>query len=148
MTQSCLTLCNLMDCSPPSSSVRGILQARIMEWVAICFSRGSSWPRDWIWVSCIAGRFFTVWDTRVACNRNDFLLFMELYLYHVNSSYHGSSLCGGCLGWGEVIMLESVETLNWKMSLLEFQSILGIPQRFLFKKVFCSHYKIYWNVWI
>ena len=53
-----------MDCSPPGSSVHEILQARILEWVAIPFSRGSSWPRDQIWVSCIAGRFFTIWATR------------------------------------------------------------------------------------
>ena len=44
--QSCLTLCNAMDCSPPGSSVHGILQARILEWVAISFSRGSSRPRQ------------------------------------------------------------------------------------------------------
>ena len=43
---SCLTVCNLMDCSPPGSSVHGILQARILEWVAIFFSRGSCQPRD------------------------------------------------------------------------------------------------------
>ena len=54
VTQSCPTLCNSMDCSPPGSSVHGILQARTLEWVAIPFSRGYSWPRDWIWVSCIA----------------------------------------------------------------------------------------------
>ena len=53
-----------MDCSPPGSSVHRILQAKILEWVAISSSRGSSWPRDWTWVSCIAGRFFTVWATR------------------------------------------------------------------------------------
>ena len=46
VAQSCLTLCNSMDYSPPSSSVHGILQARILEWVAISFSRGSSQPRD------------------------------------------------------------------------------------------------------
>ena len=46
-------LCNPMDCSPPGSSVHGISQARILEWVAISFSRGSSWPRDQICVSCI-----------------------------------------------------------------------------------------------
>ena len=44
VTQSCMTLCDLMDCSPPDSSVRGILQSRILEWVAIPFSRGSSQP--------------------------------------------------------------------------------------------------------
>ena len=58
--QSCLTLCHSMDCSPPGSSVHGILQAKILEWVAMPFSRGSSRPRDQIQVSCIVGRVFTV----------------------------------------------------------------------------------------
>ena len=48
-----LSLCNLMDCNPPGSSVHGIFQARIVEWVAISFSRGCSWPRDQTYVSCI-----------------------------------------------------------------------------------------------
>ena len=61
--QSCLILCNPMDCSPSGSSVHGILQARILKWVAIPFSRGSSQPRDWTQVSCIAGRFSTVWTS-------------------------------------------------------------------------------------
>ena len=51
-------LCNPMDYSLPSSAVHGILQARILECVAIPFSRGSSWPRDQTWVFCTAGRFF------------------------------------------------------------------------------------------
>ena len=58
--QSCLTLCDSLDYSLPGSSVHGILQARILEWVAIPFSRGSSRPRDRTRVSCIACRFFTV----------------------------------------------------------------------------------------
>ena len=49
----CLTLCDLMDCSPPGSSVHGISQAKILEWVAISISRGSSWPRDRTHVFCI-----------------------------------------------------------------------------------------------
>jgi len=64
VTQSCLTLCNPMDYSPPGSSVHGILQARILEWVAIPFSRGSSWCRDQTQVSCTAGGFFTTWATK------------------------------------------------------------------------------------
>ena len=56
--QSCLTVCNPMNHSLPGSSVHGILQSRILEWVAMPFSRGSSGPRDWIQVSHIAGRFF------------------------------------------------------------------------------------------
>ena len=54
-----------MDCGLPVSSVHGILHARILEWVAIPFSRGSSQPRDKIQVSLIAGGFFTVWATRI-----------------------------------------------------------------------------------
>ena len=54
-----LTLCNPMDCSPPGSSVHGISQARILGWVVISYSRWSSQLRDWIYVSCIAGSFFT-----------------------------------------------------------------------------------------
>ena len=66
VTQSCLALCEPMDSSPPGSSVRGILQERILEWDAISFSRESSWPRDLIQASCIAGGLFTVWTTREA----------------------------------------------------------------------------------
>ena len=66
VAQSCLTLCNPMDCSLPGSSVRGIFQARILEWVAISFSRRSSQPRDRTQVSCISGAFFTIWTTREA----------------------------------------------------------------------------------
>ena len=58
VTQSGLSLCSPMDCSPPGSSVRGILQARILEWVSMPSSRGSSRPRDRTQVSCIAGGFF------------------------------------------------------------------------------------------
>ena len=58
-TKLCLTLCDPVDCSPPGSSVHGILQTRILERVAISFSRGSSQPRDQTRVSCTAGRFFT-----------------------------------------------------------------------------------------
>ena len=53
-----------MDCSLPGSSVHGIFQARILEWVSISFSRGSSQPRDWTQVSRIVGRCFTVWESR------------------------------------------------------------------------------------
>ena len=60
--QACPTLCDPLDCSS-LGFVHGILQAGILEWVAISFSRGSSWPRDWNRVSCIIGRFFTGWAT-------------------------------------------------------------------------------------
>ena len=66
LAQSCLILCDSMDCSPPGSSLHGILQARVLEWVAISFSKGSSWPRDRTPVSHIPGRRFNLWATREA----------------------------------------------------------------------------------
>ena len=75
--QWCPTLCDPMDCSPPGSSVHGILQARTLEWVTMPFSRGSSPPRDWTLVSRTAGGFFTVSATREA-------LGVEELLYSLN----------------------------------------------------------------
>ena len=60
VTQSCSTLCDPMDCSLPGSSVHGIFQAIVLEWIAISFSKGSSQPRDQTWVSRIVDRRFTV----------------------------------------------------------------------------------------
>ena len=71
VSQSCLTLCDPMDCSPPVSSVYGILQARILEWVAISFYRGSSQPRDRTQVSLTAGRRFNLWATKEALVINE-----------------------------------------------------------------------------
>ena len=59
VTQSCRTLCNPMDCSSTGSSVPWILKTRILEGVAIPFSRGSSQPKDWTYISCISRQFFT-----------------------------------------------------------------------------------------
>ena len=66
VAQLYVTFCDFMDCSPPSSSVYGTVQARILEWVATSFSRGSSWSRDQTCISCIAGEFFHCWATREA----------------------------------------------------------------------------------
>ena len=63
---SCPSLFDPMDYGLVGSSIHGILQARILEWAAISFSRGSSQSRDWTVVSCIAGRFLTVWAPREA----------------------------------------------------------------------------------
>ena len=68
VAQSCQTPCDPMGWTPPDSSVHGIFQARILEWVAVSFSRRSSRPKDWTWifyVSCryVAGRFFTTSTT-------------------------------------------------------------------------------------
>ena len=66
VAQSCQALWDPIDCSRPDSSVHGIFQARLTEWVTIPFSRGSCQPSDWTQTSHIAGRFFTIWATREA----------------------------------------------------------------------------------
>ena len=84
VSRSVVPLCNPMDCSPPGSSVHEILQERTPQWVAISFSRGSSWPRDRTWVSHIVGRFYTLWATREAP-----LLFSVIL-----TTYHTGQFCG------------------------------------------------------
>ena len=81
VAQSCLSLCDPMDCSPPCSSVHGILQARILEKVAMPSSRGSS--QDQTMVSCIAGGFFMVWATREACMRSWFKGYVRFQAYNI-----------------------------------------------------------------
>ena len=86
-----------MDCSPPRSSVHGILQARILEWVAMFSSRGSSGPRDQTGISCIAGRLFTTEPPGKAVLR--WILFSHYFLSHTRLCFPGpySSLWLGLL---------------------------------------------------
>ena len=83
-TQSCLTLCDPRDCS---SSVHGILQARLLEWILIPCSRASSPPRDWTWISCTEGRFFIIWATRDIYSYHNKVFFLlnvlELLVWHL-----------------------------------------------------------------
>ena len=76
-TKSCLTLCDPMDCSPPGSSVHGILQAGILEWVAIPLSWVSSRPRDRTHVSYLAGRFFTTKPP----GRHPTMLYLKVFFF-------------------------------------------------------------------
>ena len=92
VTQSCPTLCDPMDCSPVGSSVHGILQARVLEWVAVPFSRESSRPRDQTHVSLIAGGFFTVWATREAHRLERRWLNVKCFPLTVKPGGPGSSL--------------------------------------------------------
>ena len=86
VAQLCPTLYDPMEYRPPGSSVYGILQARILEWVASSFSRGSSWPRDPTQVSCIAGRFFTIWAKAPGYLEEDLnLLLYPSYLAQVRN---------------------------------------------------------------
>ena len=87
VAQLCPTLCYPMDCSPTGPSVQGIFQARLLEWIAISFSRGSSKPRDRTWVSCIAGTLFTVWATRKAQSRILKYAFFHTVHFHSNLRY-------------------------------------------------------------
>ena len=79
--------CNTMDSSPPGSSVHEILQARIVEWVVISFSRVSSRPRTQTWVSCIAGRFFANWATRECPCLNSRIYFLIVFIYRMSYIY-------------------------------------------------------------
>ena len=91
VAQSCPTLCNPMDCSLPGSSVHGLLQARILVWVAMPFSRWSSLPRGIIWTSCIADRFFTTWAMREAqCHSSPL---QDRVVHPSSSSSSTSGLC-------------------------------------------------------
>ena len=109
VTQSCPTLCDPVDCSSPGSSIHGILQVRILEWVAISFSRGSSQPRDWTWVPRIAGRHFNLWATREAKGstwmqsqkwQNDLCTFPRKTIqYHRNPSLCPNQWCWRSWSW-------------------------------------------------
>ena len=106
VAQSCPTLCDPMGCSLPGSSVRGIIQARVLEWVAVSFSRRSSQSRDRTWVSRVAGRRFTIWATkycqtlfRSVCTNSDLPLGM-----------HESSMCSMVLILPD---MESGSQLSW-----------------------------------
>ena len=98
VAQSCPTLCDPMGCSQPGSSVHGILQARIMEWIATPFSRGSSRPRDRTRVSSIADRFFPVRATRPVLKPGQgrlhalFLYSLHIKCYYVPNTFTAPSL--------------------------------------------------------
>ena len=92
VTQACLTLCDTM----PGWSVHGILQATILERVAIPFSRGSSRPRDWTWFSHIDGRFFTLWATKEAHKRSVVLVKWVsewMKLFYIIISHSVNKIC-------------------------------------------------------
>ena len=95
VAQLCPTFYNLIDYSLPCSSVHGIFQARI--WVTIPFSRGSPQPWDWIRVSCIAGRFFTIWATRETPNIKEYNSdFQKTHSFtHITLSWVSGKVCLG-----------------------------------------------------
>ena len=114
VAQSCLTLCNPMDFSPPGSSIHGILQARVLEWVAISFSRGSSQPRDRTQVSHIVGRHFTIWATKIShiCVINSPLDCKEIQSVHPKGN-HSWTFTGRTDAEAETPVLYLPEAKNW-----------------------------------
>ena len=115
--ESCLTLLHPMDCSLPDSSVHGILQARILEWVAIPFSRRFSWSRDQTQVSCTAGRFFTVWSTGLSTPNSTARASIQIHLSLRESGYAWSWLDLGKSS--EKVMAPHSSTLAWKIPWIE-----------------------------
>ena len=110
VTQSCLTLCDPMDCSPPGSSLHGILQARVLESVAISFSRGSSRPRDRTQVSHIPGRRFNLWALRILGSLNS-TTFLQKIFY---SKYTMKNMCSGASRVSEKLMKWSPLRIKWR----------------------------------
>ena len=116
-----------MDCSLPGSSVHGIFQAAVLEWVAVSFSRGSSQPWDWTQVSCVAGRHFTVWATKEAQTLKKLTLvqifntvkfwFCFLPIY-INLKH--------CIYIGAAFEVKAI-CVNWDLHILFIQNSLEVP---------------------
>ena len=114
VAQSCPTLCDPMDCILPGSSIDGIFQAKILEWVAISFSRRSSWPRDWTQVSHIVGRRSPVWGTREYKDEEEHQksVFLKVVVLVQKLLYNG---------FDETVFLLSVPTMLVSLALVLLQ---------------------------
>ena len=136
ITQLCPTLCNPMDCILPGSSLHGILQARILEWVSISFSRGPSQPRDWTCISCIGRQILCHWSHLGSMTNHKYLLNKQisewkiielhfwLYFSSVNSvqqiSFNKSSLTFSYYSWLPTCFCISILNLSGFSSLILF----------------------------
>ena len=114
LAQSCRTLCDPVEGSVPGSAVHGIFLARILEWVAISFSRGSSQPRDWTQVSCIADRCFTVWATPLIYDFHGIMVFARPSGYSFSAFKEPiPSTSSFSIGSHELHCSLSLHTLPW-----------------------------------
>ena len=99
------TFCDTMECSQSGCSVHGISQARILEWVPISFSRGSSQPRDWTLISCIAGRLSTIWATReVLMNSLIWVIFFKKRGSTLEEDSQFYWVVSSCIDFGQVLV--------------------------------------------
>ena len=149
--KECPTLCDPMDCSLSGSSIHGIFQARVLEWIAISFSRGSSRPRNRTRVSCIAGRRFTVWATREASNLTyDHLSLRNRHRYvdtHVKVLLVYLCLCSVSTGdvWGLKLDLQ-----GWVLKRIlqtTYSSELIFILLFIIQFLFSLLLLLLWQVW-
>ena len=126
IAQLCLILFDPMDCSPPGSPVHGVLQARILEWVAIPFSWWSSWPSNQTWNSRITGRFFTVWATREAPYPRDiyFITGSLYFLTHFACIFHPPTPCSAAMGVVFVFGLDF--TYKWDHMMFVFLWLISL----------------------
>ena len=127
-----------MDCSLPGSSVHGILQARILEWVAMPFSRGSSQPRDWTQVYCIAGEFLTIWATSEAVTFNQSVQSLShVWLFATPwTAAHQPSL--SITNSWSLLKLISIESVMPSSHLILCHSLLLLPSIFPSGRVFSN----------
>ena len=134
VTQSCPTLCDPVDCSPPGSSLHGVLQARTVEWVVFSSSRGSFQPRDWTQVSCIASGLFTTWATRADVHSIQYYAILNSVLCNMLSSTEGLALrtvsvndqhavCGS--KWLQSSAVSAATTWKW-LSFLSRKDVLHL----------------------
>ena len=141
------TLCDPMDCSPSGSFVHGILQARIVEWVAMPSSRGSSQPRDQTHVSSIAGRFFIIWATREAPKVFGLCRIITIAIItlptmgpgtlNVFSNYHTTV----SRNWGSKVMHK-----QQRRGKSEFQTLVAAIKTHIHStKLWCPYYKKLWS---
>ena len=121
VAQSCSTLCDPIDCSLPGSAVYGIFQAIVLEWIAVSFSRESSQPRAWTWVSCIVDRHFTIWATWEV----HFFFFCGQVGIKLNSALMLSAVCP----WASVFNSLSLKCVICKTGGQSVRTIKGFYER-------------------
>ena len=142
VTKSCLTLCNPMGCNPPVSSVHGFSQARILEWVAISYSKGSPSPRDQTCISCTGGQIPYHWATRGAhlmCQATLKIKFNKWILQHITWTLCRPVVCQpNCTSGSPVELSKKKSTIIWGpapeiLTSLVWGGVPGISKKIFFK---------------